>query len=165
MSEMSEMQTRPVSTQAPERRRDALVSWTRWVLAHRRLVVLVWVALAGAGGATASLTTSRLGKTFDLPGRPSFDTGVRVAALYRGEAGGQDPAVPVITAPGGQRLAGPAGRALLRRVEAAASEHGRYRVLGYGTTGSPRFLSTDGRSTYLLVFTPQSGFGSPDPTP
>ena len=36
---------------------------TRWVLAHRRIVVLAWVALAVVGGATASLTTSRLGKT------------------------------------------------------------------------------------------------------
>jgi RND superfamily putative drug exporter len=165
MSEVSEMQTRPVSTQAPERQRDAMVRWTRWVLAHRRLVVLLWVALAVAGGATASLTTSRLGKTFDLPGRPSFETGARVAALYRGEGGGQDPTVPVITAPAGRALAGAAGRALLRRAEAAASDHGRYRVLGYGTTGSARFLTAGGRSAFMLVFTGQAGFGSPDPTP
>ncbi len=138
---------------------------TRWVLAHRRTVVLLWIGLAAAGGTTASLTTSRLGKTFDLPGRPSFETGVRVGALYRGEAGGQDPTVPVITAPAGRTLAGPSGRALLRRLELAASHHGRYRVLGYGTTGSPRFLTADRRSAYMLVFTGQAGFGSPDPTP
>jgi RND superfamily putative drug exporter len=138
---------------------------TRWVLAHRRVVVLGWVCVAAAGGALASTTTSRLGKTFDLPGRPSFETGARLAALYRGEAGGQDPTVPVITAPVGQTLAGPSERVLLRQVEVAASERGRYRVLGYGTTGSPRFLTADGRSAFILVFTPQAGFGSPDPTP
>jgi len=138
---------------------------TRWVLAHRRVVVVGWVCVAAAGGALASTTTSRLGKTFDLPGRPSFETGVRLAALYRGEAGGQDPTVPVITAPAGRTLAGPSGRTLLRRVEVAASERGRYRVLGYGTTGSPRFLTADGRSAFILVFTGQAGFGIPDPTP
>lgn len=121
--------------------------------------------VGGGGGSTASLTTSRLGKTFDLPGRPSFQTGVRLAALHRGEAGGQDPTVPVITAPAGQTLVGPSGRAVLRRVEVAASERGRYRVLGYGTTRSPGFLTAAGHGAYLLVFTPEAGFGSPDPTP
>ncbi len=142
-----------------------MVRLTRWVLAHRRMVVLGWVALAAVGGSTASLTTSRLGKTFDLPGRPSFETGVRLAALYRGEAGGQDPTVPVISAPGRRTLAGASARVLLRRVEVAASERGRYRVLGYGTTGSLRFLTADRHSAYVLVFTGQAGFGSADPTP
>jgi RND superfamily putative drug exporter len=144
---------------------DAFGRLTRWVLAHRRMVVLAWTVLAAAGGSTASLTTSRLGKTFDLPGRPSFEAGVRLAALYRGEAGAQDPTVPVITAPVRQTLGGRSGRALLRRAELAASERGRYRVLGYGTTGSPQFLTADRRSAFLLVFTPQVGFGSRDPTP
>jgi RND superfamily putative drug exporter len=129
------------------------------------VVVVGWLCVAAAGGALASTTTSRLGKTFDLPGRPSFEAGVRLAALYRGEAGGQDPTVPVITARAGRTLAGSSGRALLRRVEVAASERGRYRVLGYGTTGSPRFLTADGRSAFILVFTGQAGFGIPDPTP
>jgi RND superfamily putative drug exporter len=138
---------------------------TRWVLAHRRFVVVGWVCVAAVGGALVGTTASRLGKTFDLPGQPSFETGARLAALYRGEGGGQDPTVPVITAPAGQTLVGSSGRALLRRVEVAASERGRYRVLGYGTTGSPRFLSADGRSAYVLVFTPEAGFGNPVPTP
>ena len=166
----TETQSTPSTRQAPEgkapgRTDGAMARLTRWVLAHRRIVVLVWVALAVVGGSTASLTTSRLGKTFDLPGRPSFVTAARLAALYRKEAGGQDPTVPVITAPVGRTLVGPSGRALLRRVEVASSEGGRYRVLGYGMTGSPRFLSADGRSAFILVFTGQQGFGIPDPTP
>ncbi len=112
---------------------------TEWVLAHRRLVVAGWVALALIGGATAATTTSRLGKTFDLPGHPSFETAARVATLYGGEAGGQDPTVPVISAPAGRVIAGTAGRGLMRRVEHAASLGGRYRVVGFGSTGSTRF--------------------------
>lgn len=34
-----------------------------------------------------------------------------------------------------------------------------------GSTGNPRFLADGGRRAFLLVFTAQSGFGSPDPTP
>lgn len=142
-----------------------MTALTRLVLAHRRLVVAVWVLLAVVGGATAATTTGRLGKTFDLPGRPSFQTAIRLAALYRGEGGGQDPTVPVVTAPAGQTVAGPAGRALIGRVERAASLGGRYRVLGYGSTRSQRFITNGGRTAFMLVFTPQAGFGSPDPTP
>jgi|SRR5579875_642431 len=145
-------------------RAEPLARLTRWVLGHRRLVVLIWVALAAAGGSTASLTTARLGRSFDLPTRPSFRTAARLAALYHGEGGGQDPTVPVVGAPPGRTLAGRAGRALMRRVELAASAGGRFRVLGYGTTGSPRFLAAGGRIAYLLVFTPAFGFGVPDPT-
>lgn len=142
-----------------------MTALTRFVLAHRRLVVAAWVLLAVVGGATAATTTGRLGKTFDLPGRPSFQIAVRLATLYRGEGGGQDPAVPVITAPSGETIAGPAGRELIGRVERAATLGGRYRVLGPGSGGSHRFLTDGGRTAFVLVFTPQAGFGSPDPTP
>src|SRR5579875_3501895 len=113
-------------------RAEPLARLTRWVLGHRRLVVLIWVALAAAGGSTASLTTARLGRSFDLPTRPSFRTAARLAALYHGEGGGQDPTVPVVGAPPGRTLAGRAGRALMRRVELAASAGGRFRALGFG---------------------------------
>jgi len=146
-------------------REVSLTALTRLVLAHRRMVVAAWVLLAVIGGATAATTTGRLGKTFDLPGRPSFQTAARLAALYAGEGGGQVPTVPVITAPSGETVAGPAGRALIARVERAAALGGRYRVLGYGLTGSQRFITDERRTAFLLVFTAQAGFGSLDPTP
>ncbi len=42
---------------------------TRFVLNHRMLVVLLWVALAVAGAATAHTTTSRLSTSFTFPGQ------------------------------------------------------------------------------------------------
>jgi putative drug exporter of the RND superfamily len=137
---------------------------TRFVLAHKRVVVVAWAMLAMAGGATASLTTSRLGKTFDIPGRPSYDTDARIVALYGGDGGGQDPTVPVITAPTGETLAGPGAQAVLRRATIAVTLGGRYRAIGFATSHDLRFLTADRRSTFLLVFTPPAGFGSFDPT-
>jgi RND superfamily putative drug exporter len=138
---------------------------TRRVLAHKRLVLLAWVLLALAGSGTASLTTKRLGKTFTVPGRASYDTDARIRALYRGTGGGQDPTIPVITVPAGQTVTAPGVRSTLVRAELAASEGGRYRVLGFASTHDPRLITRDRRTTFFLVSTPLAGFGSTDPTP
>jgi RND superfamily putative drug exporter len=138
---------------------------TRFVLSHKLVVVLGWLILTVAGGATASLTVSRLGKTFTIPGQPSYDTDARILALFHGDGGGQDPTVPVLTAPAGETMTSPAAEAALRRITVAASLGGRYRVIGWSTSHDPRFLTADGRSTFLLVFTQVAGFGSTDPTP
>lgn len=160
------MATVPGGSPGPSARPPSLlVRSTRWVLAHRLLVVLVWVVLAGAGGATASLTTSRLGTTFPLPGRPSYVVDERIVAIYH-VGGGADPLVVVLGAPAGSSPASPTGLATLGRVEAAATMGGRYRVLGYATTRDTRFLAGDHRRiTFLLVFTPPGGAGAPDPAP
>lgn len=137
---------------------------TRWVLAHKMVVLLAWVVLTLAGAATAGTTTNRLDKTFTLPGQPSFVVDSHIAALYHGETG-QDPFIPVISSPAGTSLRGPSGSAVLARATAAASLGGRYRVLGLANTADARFATADGTSTFLLVFTPPVGFGSADPTP
>ncbi|MGH2869027.1 MAG: hypothetical protein ACRDNK_15895 [Solirubrobacteraceae bacterium] len=50
-------------------------------------------------------------------------------------------------------------------MQRAASLDGHYRVLSYGSSANARFLTADRRSSFVLVFTPHVGFGSPDPTP
>ncbi len=68
------------------------------MLRHKRLVVLAWLILAVAGGATASLTTSRFGKTFTLPGASASRADARMVADYGVTV---DPTIPVVTAPAG----------------------------------------------------------------
>jgi RND superfamily putative drug exporter len=135
---------------------------TRLVLRHKRLVVVTWLILAVAGGATASLTTSRLGKTFALPGARAFRADARVVADYGVDG---DPVIPVLTAPSGTLVTTPAATAVVERAAIAASLGGRFRVVGWGTSRDRRLVTRDQRSTYLLVFTPPGGFGSQDPTP
>jgi RND superfamily putative drug exporter len=136
---------------------------TRFVLAHRRAVAMAWVLLALAGGATASLTTSRLGKTFTLPGSASARADSAVVARY-GVGGGTDPVIAVVTTPRGT-LTSASGTRLLGQLAVAASLRGRNRVVGWPGTRDRRFVSSDGRTSFLLVFTPPAGFGTPDPTP
>jgi len=133
---------------------------TRFVLKHKLLVLVAWLALAVAGTMTAAATTKRLGTSFAMPGA-AFRTDARIQALYR-HNGAQDPIVPVITLPAGTSVhtpgvAGRLGRAFAtaRRVIPTA------RVTDYATAHDAAFATSDGRTTYALVFEPQQDPMSP----
>jgi len=54
--------------------------FTRTVLAHRRLIVLIWLAALLAGGAAASALNTRLSQSFEIPGTPSAKADAAVIA-------------------------------------------------------------------------------------
>lgn len=135
---------------------------TRWLLRHRRLVVLAWVVLALVGAATASLTTKRLTLSFAVPGAPAFRADAAVLARYGGDG---DPVIAVVTAPKGRTVDAASSRSVLARASRAATVGGRYRVVSVTTSNDARFVTADGRTTFLLVFTPPAGFGSKDLVP
>lgn len=136
---------------------------TQFVLKHKALVVLVWLALAVAGVMTAASTTKRLTNGFDMPGA-AFRTDARIQMLYL-HTGAQDPVVPVITLPAGTTIHTPGVRAGLNRAFAAADQVvPTARVTDYATTDDAAFATRDGRSTYALVFTPQQDPMSPNAT-
>jgi hypothetical protein len=83
-----------------------MTALTRFVLRHKALVVLFWVAVTAAAIMTVSATTHRLTNSFAMPG-PAFRTDSQIVAQY-GNGGSQAPYVPVLTAPGGQRADSPA---------------------------------------------------------
>ncbi|MGH2913690.1 MAG: MMPL family transporter [Solirubrobacteraceae bacterium] len=131
---------------------------TGFVLRHKLLIVLGWIALAIAGAMTAGSTAGRLSNNFQMPG-PAFRTDARIQALYQ-HNDAQDPTVAVITLPVGTTVATHGVPAQLERAFAAArSVVGNARVVDYGNTSDRAFATRDGRTTYALVFTPQS-----DPT-
>ena len=84
-----------------------MTALTRFVLRHKALVVLFWLAVTAAGIMTVSATTHRMTNSFAMPG-PAFRTDSQIVRLY-GNGGSQAPYVPVLTAPAGQR-AGAGGR-------------------------------------------------------
>jgi RND superfamily putative drug exporter len=136
---------------------------TRFVLKHKLLVVAVWIALALAGAMTASATTKRLATTFAMPGA-AFRTDAQIQVLYR-HNGAQDPIVPVITLPAGTTVHTPGVAARLDHAFATARQViPTARVTDYGITHDTAFATTDGRSTYALVFGPQQNPMSPDAT-
>src|SRR4051794_3596080 len=90
---------------------------TRWVLAHRRLVVAFWLVVTVIGIATAGAATKAMNQKFSVPGREGWDTNQRIAQLYHGTGGNGAPLVPVAALPAGKSASDPQVRAQLRGVE------------------------------------------------
>jgi putative drug exporter of the RND superfamily len=83
-----------------------MTALTRFVLRHKALVSLFWVAVAVVGVMTISGTTHRMTNNFSMPGQ-AFKVDNQIATQY-GNGGSQTPYVPVITVPAGQRITDPA---------------------------------------------------------
>ena len=136
-----------------------MTALTRFVLRHKALVALFWVAVAAAGVLTISGTTHRMTNSFAMPGQ-AYRVDSQIARQY-GNGGSQPPYVPVITAPAGQAITDPAVAAVTGRAFGAlARAIPDVRIADYASTRSPAFVTRDGRSTFALVYTaPVNGFG------
>src|SRR5438270_3275797 len=131
---------------------------TRWVLAHRRTVVLFWAVLTLVGLGSAGSATKALKQKFSVPGKEGWVTNQQIAHDFHGTGGNNAPLLPVVTLPPGQSLSSPAVRAQLRAVQSRlqATLPGS-RTASYLTTGNPAFLSKDGRTMFIVAYPP------PDP--
>src|SRR5262245_19388168 len=148
-----------------------------FILRHKRLVALFWLALAVAGMATSPKLSTRLSQQFSLPGQKSYQANQAIQRTY-GNGGNTLPLVGIVAAPAGTTLDGPAARRVLARAFAQAAQAqavqapgaaqpgpGRgARVVSYASTGDQRFLSADHRIGYGLVYPPTRAaeMGTPD---
>jgi putative drug exporter of the RND superfamily len=152
------MTDRSISSPAPET--GATARLARFVVAHWKLVLLLWVLLLPAGVYGASHVSKRLSIDFSLPGQPGYETAKKITRLY-GNGGDNDPALVLVTLPAGQTVRGESSEL------AGAFDHARAavpdaRIVDYGATHDPRFITAAGRSTFALVFTPiEKSFGAP----
>ncbi len=144
-----------------------LTRLTRWVLAHRRLVVAFWIVLTVIGIVTVNSATKAMNQKFSVPGHEGWDTNVEIARLYHGTGGNATPIVPVVTLPAGRSVSDAGVRGELRGVEqklAQALPHAR--IAGYGSTGDRAFVSQDGRTVFAIAYPtpdPDQPFGdNPD---
>src|ERR1700728_2503201 len=120
---------------------------TRFVLRHKALVALAWLLIAVAGVMTVNGTTHRMTNDFSMPGQ-AYQVDNQIVAEY-GNGGSQAPYVPVLTAPAGQRVTDHAVAAAAGRVFGAiAASVPDVRVADYSVTGNPRFVTSDGRTTF-----------------
>ena len=136
---------------------------TRWALAHKRIVVVFWIALTVAGGVAAGPASRALTPEFSVPGKEGWTTNVAIAQRYRGTGGTGQPLLPVVTLPPGTTVASPGVRADLARIDGRL---GRAlpgaRIASYASTGDRAFVSRDGRTTFALIYPtpdPNSAFG------
>jgi RND superfamily putative drug exporter len=132
---------------------------TRWVLAHRRIVVSFWLVLTLVGAASAGSATKALKQKFTVPGREGFVTNQQIARDFHGTGGNGAPLLAVVTLPAGQQMSSRGVEGELRAVEARLRRTlPGARTAGYASTHSNAFLSSDGRTTFVLAYPP------PDPT-
>ena len=57
-------------------------SITRWVLAHKRIVVAFWLVLTAAGIAAAGPASNALKQEFSVPGKEGWTTNQAIARRY-----------------------------------------------------------------------------------
>jgi RND superfamily putative drug exporter len=136
---------------------------TRWVLAHKCIVVVLWLALTIAGGAAAGPASRALNPEFSVPGKEGWTTNVAIAQRYRGTGGTGQPLLPVVTLPQGTTVASPGVRAGLARIDARLRQAlPGARIASYASTGDAAFVSKDQRTTFALIYPtpdPSSSFG------
>src|SRR5260370_29262646 len=118
---------------------------TRWVLAHKRFVVVFWVLLTLVGVASAGSATKALKQKFSVPGKEGWVTNQQIARDFHGTGGNSAPLLPVVTLLAGQSLGSPSVRAELRAVETRLERTlPGTRAASYVTTGNSAFVSRDG---------------------
>ncbi|WP_432990649.1 MMPL family transporter [Dactylosporangium sp. CA-233914] len=127
----------------------------RFVLKHRKLIIGFWIVVMMAGGVAAALVQDRLSSDFSLPGQEGSRAETKLIETYG--VGPEPQSVPVLTAPAGQRIADHRAdiAAVADRIRAVPGTH----VVDYASTGDAGFLTTDGRSTFLLVYAPEAAPG------
>ncbi|WP_246017439.1 MMPL family transporter [Micromonospora pisi] len=133
---------------------------TRWMLAHRLPVVLVWVALALVGGALAGGTIDRLSYETRLPDRPGQQANDAIAQRFDHTGGRNAPLLLVVTVPEGTTVDSLEVRrqwdALVDRVTPPGG-----RSVSYRGPGSESLVSGDKRTTVALVYPPATASNAP----
>jgi RND superfamily putative drug exporter len=157
---MTETTGQPTSDRLAPIPDGAITRLARWVLAHRRIVIALWIVTFLAGGMGAGSVSKRLSFNFALPGQPGYETAKRIAHEY-GNGGESPSSVVVVTAPAGRTIASEQGQVAQAFARARGSVP-HVRIVDYGATHDPHLLTNDGRSTYAIVFTPvEKTFGAP----
>src|SRR3954453_14607191 len=150
------MRTTPPSAQPVDRTGRWLASLTRWVLAHKRMVAVGWLALTLAGFYGATQVTDALNQNFTMPDSASTVTNQRIVGRFA-SGGATPPLVAVVTLPRGTTASAPAVRADLRTLEQdlARAVPGA-RIASFGSTSEPAYVSDDGRTTFAIVHPPST---------
>ncbi len=141
-----------------------MASLTRWVLAHKRIVVVFWLVLTLVGMASAGSATKALKQKFSVPGKEGWITNEQIARDFHGTGGNTSPLLPVVTLPAGKTVASPGVKQELSALEArVAKVLPGARIAGYAATGSDTFVSQDRRTTFMLAYPrpdPKESFGN-----
>ena len=123
----------------------------RFVLRHRRLIMLVWLLAFVAGVAGVGKSVDRLSTDFSLPGQPGYETATRIRHTY-GTGPDVAPYLLTITAPSGKHINPAQTDAAFAAVQRAVPST---RVIGHQQSADPIFVTADKRSVFAYAFIPE----------
>jgi putative drug exporter of the RND superfamily len=127
-------------------------SLTRWVLAHKRTVVVTWLVLTIAGIAAAGPASRALDTEFSVPNKEGWETNVAIAERYQGTGGDNAPLLPVVTLPKGDTVDSPGVERELTRLDTRLERAlPGARIASYASTGDKTFVSDDRRTIYSII--------------
>jgi RND superfamily putative drug exporter len=117
----------------------------RFVIAHRRWVLLAWLVLAVAGGYAAPHATSALSYEFGLPGQRGYEANQQIVDRFR--SGGDNAPILLVVTDGTRPIARTSAAPIVAAVRRATPGA---RVASYATT--PSLLSSDRRTGVVVVY-------------
>src|SRR5687767_2367288 len=121
-----------------------MTALTKWVLSHRKLVVVFWTVLTLVGIALSGKASESFDQQFSVPEREGFATSEYIADTY-GTGGENLPLLPVVTLPEGTTAQD--ARDELTAIDRTAAEAlPGARVASFASTGDEMFVSDDGRT-------------------
>ena len=129
-------------------------SLTRWVLGAQAHGRRFWLALTVVGIASADSATKAMDQKFSVPGKEGWETNVAIAERFGGTGGDSAPLVPVVTLPSGKTVDSPGvrARAARRSTSGSSARCPASRLCLLRFDRRPRFVSTDGRTTFAIVY-------------
>jgi len=127
----------------------------RFVIRHRKLIVVGWLLLTFVGAFAANAINKRWLDQFSIPGYSAYEANQRTLKLFG--SGAQPPHVALFTVKGDVTKDAAIGAALTK----FRNEHPDWRVGSYYSTHSTAYVSKDRHSTFATIYPPgQSGFSS-----
>ncbi|HEU5356131.1 MAG TPA: MMPL family transporter [Actinocrinis sp.] len=130
----------------------AMERLSTFVTTHRKWIYGLWIAAFIAGIAASSTLSNHLDKTFSMPGQSSYVANQAIVAEY-GNGGMATPLVSVVKLPAGVPATDPQVTAAFQSLDGIPQA----RVADYANTHDAKFIGSDGRTTFALIFTPGGG--------
>jgi RND superfamily putative drug exporter len=125
-------------------------------------VIAFWLAVLIVGAASAGQVSKRLNINFALPGQPGYETAQQITRTY-GNGGQQPPAIAVVSVPRGQNVRADEPTIASAFDQVRANQR-QVRVVDLSSTSDSRFVTSNGQSTFALLFEPTpktpSGFAT-----
>ena len=132
---------------------------SRWVVRHRMVVSLLWLAITVVGVLVAPTVSAHLKSGVHVDSA-AYAANQQIARQYGGVT--SNPGILVINLPNGQTVNSAGVNARLHAFDAqVAKASPGLREVSYASTGSRTLVGSGGKSTIVLVYPPRAGADVP----